>query len=305
VVYRGLAVYSLQLIGGETLRGSWLTLDQALSRGVLKVTEKGSGGSVPVVLVENTSRSAHVFLMAGEVIKGGKQTRTLRQDVVLAPGQTVELSVFCVEKNRWRGGKDFLAANQALPQSIRKELRKGADQARVWSEVERNNRALGAENPTGSLELALASRAVSDKLAEVRRKIVPGTPRGTVGYIFVARGRAAGAELFGSEEMARQLLPKLLDSYAVDFVLQAREIPWRDDRHRVAIEFYNRMRRVGSERSSTPGSGAGIRTRAHGLLGDGVSFDGVLVHYGLQVEHRIIPAPHPKPIIPVPRRSTR
>ena len=162
--------------------------------------------------------------------------------------------------------------------------------------------ALGAENATGSLELALKSRDVSEKLADVRQKIMPEVPRGTVGYIFVARGRAVGAEMFGSEAMARELLPKLLDSYAVDYVLQDFGPAWRDGGgHGAAVDFYNRMRRVGSQRAATPGSGSGIRTREDGLLGDGVSLDSVLVHYGLQVRERFVPLPEPRPIIPVPQ----
>ena len=39
--------------------------------------------------------------MAGEVVKGGKQDRVIAQDVVLAPGETIDLNAFCVEKNRW------------------------------------------------------------------------------------------------------------------------------------------------------------------------------------------------------------
>ena len=115
------------------------------------------------------------------------------------------------------------------------------------------------------------------------------------------RGRAVGAELFGREDLARQLLPKLLDSYAVDFVLQGDSAAHRDREHGAAIRFYNRMRRVGSQRSGTPGSGAGIRTRADSLLGDGVSLSNAVVHYGIQVADRVI-APHPpKPIIRPPQ----
>ncbi len=300
VVYRQLAVYTLQLIDGQTLRGGWLTLDAAVARGVLVVTEKGSGGSVPVVIVENRSRSEHVFIMGGEVIAGGKQTRTVRDDVVLAPGQRLELSVFCVEQHRWSGKSSFSAGSALLPQSIRKELRKGADQHRVWSEVTRNNRALGAENSTGSLALALKSRPVQDKLSEVRRKITPEIPRGTVGFIFAARGRAVGGELFGREDLARALLPKLLDSYAVDFVLQGAAVArdHRHEKHDAAIAFYNRIRRAGSRRATTPGSGAGIRTSGEGLLGDGVSLDSTLVHFGVQIKERIVPKPEPRPIYP-------
>jgi hypothetical protein len=280
------------MIDGEKLRGGWLTLDQAVSRGVLRLTEKGTDGSVPIVVAENTSMDEHVFLMAGEVIAGGKQTRAVRQDVVLAPGQRIDLGVFCVERHRWRGDSKFGSATQLVPQSIGKELRRGADQSRIWAEVSRNNRALGAENPTASLELALKSRVVNDKLTQVRGEIVPEMPRGTVGYIFVTRGRAVGAEMFGREDIARAMLPKLVDAYAVDFVLQGDPVATRRERgHHVASEFLDRLQRIGSRRSTTPGSGSGIRTRAGGLLGDGVSLSGVVVHYGVQVEERVIPRP--------------
>ena len=127
---------------------------------------------MPVVVVKNTSRDQHVFIMTGEVISGGKQTRTVRSDVVLAPGQRIELSVFCVEAHRWRGGEKFSAANALLPQSIQQELRRGASQGRMWSEVARNNAALGAENATGSLELALRAKPVQDKLAAMKAKML-------------------------------------------------------------------------------------------------------------------------------------
>ncbi len=301
IAYRQLAVYPIMLRDGVRLEGRWLTLDAAISKGVLTVTEKGSGGSVPVVMVENGSRDEYVFIMSGEVISGGKQTRTVRHDVVLSPGQRIELNVFCVEAHRWEGGGKFAASGALVPQSIQQELRKGADQAKVWSEVDRNNKALGAENATGSLELALKSKPVRDKLEEVRGRIVPNVPQGTMGFIFVNAGRAVGADFFGDEAMARALLPKLLDSYAVDCVViggTGAEFH-RGTSDGAAIEFFKRVVRAGSERTTTPGSGAGIRTRGGGLLGDGVSNGGTLVHYGVQVQDRIIPMPHPGPRPPI------
>jgi hypothetical protein len=304
VVFRGLAVYPILVRGEERLRGGWLTLDEAVSRGVLVVSEKGSG-SVPLVVVENRSRDQHVLIMTGEVIAGGKQTRTVRTDVVLAPGQRIDLGVFCVEAHRWQGEEKFSAGKALLPQSIQQELRRGADQARMWAEVARNNAALDAENATGSLEVALSSRPVQEKLSEVRGHIVPKLPEGTMGFIFVDRGRALGAEFFGRGDLARALLPKLLDSYAVDCVLIYKGVPGDEARtsgDMVAIEYFKRVSRAGSQRADTPGSGAGIRTRGGGLLGDGVSLGGVLVHYGVQIQDRIVPLPtDPRPILPEPR----
>jgi hypothetical protein len=306
VAYRSLAVYPILLKGGDGLRGGWLTLDEAVSQGDLEVTERGGGGSVPAVLVHNRSRSDHFFIMSGEVLSGGKQTRTVRQDVVLAPGQEIELKVYCVEARRWEGDAKLSAGKALLPQSIQQELRRGADQQRIWSEVARNNKALSAENATGSLERALKSAPVQKELREVRTHIMPRVPRGTMGFIFVDRhrDRAVGADFFGRDDLARELLPKLLESYAVDLVVIRKHEAHRHhgDDHDTAIDFFEKIRREGSSRTDTPGSGAGIRTRSGGLLGDGVSLGGTLVHYGVQTSERIVPKPDPKPIIIFPQR---
>lgn len=251
---------------------------------------------MPVVTVENRSRRDHVLIMSGELLSGGKQTRTVRQDVVLAPGQQIDLRVYCVEAHRWQGKSQLMAGGSLLPQSIHKELRRGADQSRIWSEVAGNNAALGAENRTGSLELALKSPGVRSRLSDVRARITPEVPSDSVGFIFVSGGRAAGADFFGRPDMATALLPKLLDAYSVDFVLK-RTTDSRVDgsaQQDTAIAFFERIRRAGSRRTTTPGSGAGISTRTGGLLGDGVSLGGIVVHYGVQIEQRIIPLHRPK-----------
>jgi hypothetical protein len=284
IAYRQLSVYPILVEDETLLRGRWLTLDKAISRGVLDVGEKG-GGNVPVVRVGNKSRDENVLIMTGEVIAGGMQTRTIRQDVVLAPGQAIDLDVFCVEARRWAGEGKFSGGSKVmLPQSIQGTLRAGADQGKVWSEVARNNSSLKAENSTGSLEKALNSSHVKRRLEEARRTIVPEIPGGTVGFIFVDNGRALGAELFGSEELARDLLPKLLDSYVVDYVILRESRYGRSaiSDNRVAINFFELLCRTGSQRAKTPGSGSGISTRQGGLLGDGVSVDDTPVHFGVQ-----------------------
>jgi hypothetical protein len=283
IVYRQLSVYPILVEDEPLLRGRWLTLDKAISRGILEVGEK-AGGSVPVVRVGNKSRDENVLIMTGEVVAGGMQTRTIRHDVVLAPGQTIDLDVFCVEPHRWSGEEKFSGGSKVmLPQSIQGKVRSGADQGKVWSEVARNNASLRAENSTGSLEKALNSGHVRRKLEEARRKIVPEIPSGTVGFIFVGNGRALGAELFGSEDLARELLPKLLDSYVVDYVILRDSNSSRGGKsdNRAAIDFFELLCRTGSQRA-TAGSGSGISTRQGDLLGDGVSLDDTLVHYGVQ-----------------------
>ncbi|KPJ76339.1 MAG: hypothetical protein AMS14_02240 [Planctomycetes bacterium DG_20] len=297
-----LAVFPVTLRGHGGPAGRWWTADESIAKGILIVTEKEGGGSVPLLVMENRCPAVHVFVMAGEVLSGGKQTRTVRRDVVLSPGQRVEIPVCCVEARRWKGEAGFGAAGVLVPQSIQKALRQGADQAVVWAEVARNNAALGSENATGSLELGLKAEPVAEKLADVRRTLVPEVPAGSVGFIFADRfaGRAVGGEFFGRSDLAHGLLPKLIDAYAVDFVLQVgRDGTVRPVDRAIAHEFLNRIRYAGSYRTGTPGSGAGIAARSAGLVGDGVGLGPHLVHFGCQVEDRIV-----VPLVrPVPRRG--
>ena len=147
----------------------------------------------------------------------------------------------------------------------------------------------------------MISEKVKNQLVLVRDKILPDVPRDTVGFIFVSGHRALGADFFGRSDIAKALLPKLLDSYAVDSVLQHRGRPQSDPKTQesVAVTFFDRICRAGSQRVASPGSGAGIRTHTTDLLGDGVSLSSVLVHYGVQVRERIVPLPMPRPRIPM------
>jgi len=303
IVERSLAVYPVLVDDVPLLHGTWQTLDEAITRGTLVIREKG-GGSVPVVSVENRSNEVYILLMMGDVIKGGMQTRTVRQNTILAPGQRLDVEVLCVEAHRWGGEPVFSAAKTKVPQALQNELRRGASQGEVWQGVAGNNASLGAANATGSLERALKSTAVEEKLDAVRKRVVPEIPHGTVGFIFVHGDRTVGAEFFGSEGLARSEFPQLLDSYAVDYVILSeagrRYRDARDDNP--AIDFFERVCRAGSQRVKTAGSGAGIRTQTDGLLGDGVSLDSTLVHYGVQVERKPQPK-QPEVIWPRPGRS--
>ena len=261
IAYGRLAVFPVTMRGGGPLGGGWLTMDAAFNRGVLTVSEK-EGGSVPVIWMENRSARDHILIVAGEIVAGGKQTRTVRQDVILAPGQRVDVSVFCVEAHRWEGKATFAPSPVMVPQSIQNDMRAGAGQAEVWSGVARSNEAAGARSATGNVEAGYAAPAVRGELDAARRAIVPAVPRDAVGFIFVERfgrpmpmrgadypaaenpsadnpsasapssgrammpvrvgGRVLGAEFFGSSELALSLLSKIIDAYAVDVVVRDR-----------------------------------------------------------------------------------
>jgi ARG and Rhodanese-Phosphatase-superfamily-associated Protein domain len=89
--------------GPETLEGrSFLTLQEGLERKQAVVHETGS---VAELAVENLSADEELFIQSGDIVKGGKQDRTLPYDSVVGPNSgRVRINSFCVEHGRWTPG---------------------------------------------------------------------------------------------------------------------------------------------------------------------------------------------------------
>ena len=105
----------------------YTSLKEALEKKKINITEKEgkSGAEVNTLYAQNTSRDT-LFLMAGEVIQGGKQDRVIGEDVVLPPNSKVMLPVYCVEQGRWsagrRDGNNFNGYYAVSGQSVRKAV---------------------------------------------------------------------------------------------------------------------------------------------------------------------------------------
>jgi hypothetical protein len=115
VVHENLAIY---FIHGKSAPGKVpLTLEEAMAKGVVKVRETSN---VNQLEIENRGTD-EVFVQSGDIVKGGKQDRTLMVSLVLPPKSgAVPIASFCVEQGRWtaRGREDvkqFSTASAAVP----------------------------------------------------------------------------------------------------------------------------------------------------------------------------------------------
>ena len=66
----------------------YITLREAVGRGVFAVTETSEGGSVPELLVANTG-DLPVLLIDGEELRGAKQNRILNTTILVGPKTTI------------------------------------------------------------------------------------------------------------------------------------------------------------------------------------------------------------------------
>lgn len=115
-----------------------LTLQEAMAQKKVVVHETSS---VNQLAIENVS-DEEVYVQSGDIVKGGKQDRTLAMDLVVPPKSgRVPIESFCVEQGRWssRGQEaaaQFSSSNNALAS---KELKVAAkvrkSQGAVWENV--------------------------------------------------------------------------------------------------------------------------------------------------------------------------
>src|SRR4029453_11104779 len=139
--HANLAVYVVRGAASDTRK--YITLDEGLAAGTVAVREKTRAGQdraeVNRLEIENQS-DRWLFLQAGDIVKGGKQDRTITTDLALAPRSGPRpLEAFCVEHGRWTPSADGLAFrnNPGIVSGARLKMaiQSEKSQPRVWQEV--------------------------------------------------------------------------------------------------------------------------------------------------------------------------
>lgn len=244
VIHDNLTIY---FVHGKSARGPVpLTLQEALAKGAVQVTETGS---VNDLQIENTGKEP-VFVQSGDIVKGGRQDRVFSTSLVLPP-RSGKLSVeaFCVEHGRWsarsgESGAKFDSADAALPSRETKLAMKAAGpskatpmeqddgtsskQSKVWANVagiqdrlSSNLKApVAAPQSSTSLQLSLENdtlKAEQDKYIATLQKSGEGAAD-IVGYVFAVNGKLNSADLYPSNGLFKKMWPKLLRASATEAI---------------------------------------------------------------------------------------
>jgi hypothetical protein len=224
--------------GSQTLdTGSFLTLQEALDQKKAVVHETGE---VNELAIENLSPGEEVYVQSGDIVKGGRQDRTLPYDTVVeARSGRVPINSFCVEHGRWSQRGDEMAASFASSSDslATPELRKAAadpgeaSQDKVWRKVARTQeklsrklgRSVNAAISESSLQLTLESGPVREAVAPYLDHLAtaPDGQDDAIGCVVVVNGRVVSADVYASGTLFRKLWPKLLEGSAVEAVIEA------------------------------------------------------------------------------------
>ena len=226
--------------------GHYTTLKEAMAAGTVSVTERvddsrsNSGGeSVSTLYVENTGDDT-LFIMAGELVKGGRQDRVIARDFLLDPhsGKT-DLSVFCVEHGRWTYNEaasydlnlvgvqsteskslKFSSEGKVVSNKVRKTAMKDKNQSAVWDEVQVVTDKNGAGSSTGTYNALDSSKTYTAQLDDYLGFFTGkfDASQNIVGVVVMSGGRVIGCDIFCKPDLFRREYSGLLNAYLAEVI---------------------------------------------------------------------------------------
>src|SRR5262245_28637708 len=151
------------LLDGDSGAAGYLTLDDALTRGLVQITEVSVQGSVPNLKLKNESDEP-VLLLDGEELIGVKQNRVLNLTILAPANRTIVIPVSCVEAGRWSprsarfttSAQAYFARGRAnkmvhVSQSLWASGERRSDQHAVWADIAEKAVHLKTESATAAM----------------------------------------------------------------------------------------------------------------------------------------------------------
>jgi hypothetical protein len=217
VSYKNLTLFPV--VSSRASQRDFTVLDSGMKAGKVKVLETGNVNNLTVV--NNSTKP--LFLMAGEVVIGGKQDRIIGKDTIV-PARTKEgVPVYCVEHGRWSGRKTGFRSAGSLAHTKLRKRAKYSNQSKVWSEVNAKNKMRATDNATQTYRKIATGKktraAVNGYARHFEAKLAALFKRkDVVGFVVVLDGRVVAVETFRSNRLFRRMKNKLLRSYYVEAV---------------------------------------------------------------------------------------
>lgn len=222
------------------LSADLITLADAQEQGKAEVRETGAGGdransadiggTVGELVIENRGKKP-ILVLAGTLLKGGKQDRQVGQDFIIPPRKTVPVAAFCVEHGRWtatRKGKTtkgkFKVTKSLATGKVRGSGQYKDNQQDVWNEVAGENKKAGVTTDTGTLMATMENSGqkamkrrekIQAGLFEVFGKLGKGTNK-PVGLAYAVDGEVREVRVFTHPRIFQRFMEALFSAVAVE-----------------------------------------------------------------------------------------
>lgn len=209
----------------------YLTLDMALEGKQVEVIETSDVNELKI----NNLSDKYVYINSGDIVRGGKQDRTIQYDIIIPPkAKNVPLASFCVESGRWnprdqeRASSFSSSKNSLSHKDLKVAAKMEKNQREVWSKVEeyQNKTEVAAsymaadeiklkdeKSPT-SLELTLENKEFK-KLKETYKTVLLSQLKDKnqiIGIAVYINGELASMDIYNNQKLFNELFNKLLEA---------------------------------------------------------------------------------------------
>jgi hypothetical protein len=282
VTVKNMQVFGLKRSGEGHL--AYLTLDEALEKDLVEVTEIDEAGSVPTLRLSNKGERM-LFVMSGEQLQGAKQNRVLNVSIMVPSRTDIPIPVSCVEAGRWayrslKFGSSGTASHSILrakmasqvSESYRMQGTPTSKQQAVWGEISRKLGTMGSSSRSSALNQVYQDyeSTLKSLIDDVR------LPEGCSGAVFAFGGRIVGMDLFDQRATFAKLWPKLVRSYVIDAMEETTESPELTTEN--IQTWLDAFLTVRSERFRSPGLGEDVRFDSEVQVGSSLLVGNECVH---------------------------
>ena len=215
----------------------YLTLESAMKDEKVRVKETGT---VNQLTIDNNS-DQYIFIHSGDIVKGGKQDRTIAHDVILPPGaKNIALESYCVESGRWqaRENEDVGNFNSSTKMLSSKDLRLAAkydsNQSKVWDNVTKEQEKLNhnvsqmngydvdlkSNVSATSLQLTLESEELEKAKESMQGSLLSllTEHENAIGYAYAINGEIYGIDIYNNRPLFEEVWPKLVESIVIEAI---------------------------------------------------------------------------------------
>ena len=214
---------------------NYVTLKEAMDNKWVEIKETSDVNELEI----NNLSDKIIFINAGDIVRGGKQDRTLTYDMIIGPhAKREKLSSFCVESGRWakRGSEnvDAFESNEKILTSRKLKIasKKYNNQGEVWKSVEEQQNKLSgnvshyskkavnvkSEDSESSLELALDNEDLNKMKTEYKKHFSKLYHEEAIGFAYAVNGELYTVDIYNNKKLFKDLFNKLLDAAIIEAI---------------------------------------------------------------------------------------
>ncbi len=199
-----------------------IVLDEAMKKKLVRIHEVKDEDVNNLTLTNKSEQP--LFLLAGEVIIGGKQDRIIGKNTIVPAKKTQSIPVFCVEHGRWdNSSKEFTTAN-ALAHGRLRGSANFDTQSDVWKEVAAKNELRKTKSATDTYRTVAKQQASGTVAAWEKQvdtaldKLGDDSKAKLVGFAVSLNGKVATVDVFEDPALFKKLQKKLVRSYITEAI---------------------------------------------------------------------------------------